>query len=63
MSVWGRGNRGYVLQLWLDGGGSSAKAEIARHERSPLSLMPAGLLEALPEVKACELLKYLTSKP
>jgi putative membrane-bound dehydrogenase-like protein len=39
------------------------KSEIARHERSSQSLMPAGLLEALPEKKAFELLKYLTSRP
>jgi putative heme-binding domain-containing protein len=38
------------------------KSDIARHERSPQSLMPAGLLEALPEKKAFELLKYLTSR-
>ena len=39
------------------------KSDIAKHERSPQSLMPPGLLEALPEKKAFELLKYLTSKP
>ncbi len=40
-----------------------SKSDIAKHERSPQSLMPSGLLEALPEKKAFELLKYLTSRP
>lgn len=39
-----------------------AKAEIAKHEKLPQSLMPAGLLEGLPERKAFELFKYLISK-
>ncbi len=39
-----------------------AKADIAKHEKLAQSLMPPGLLEALPERKAFELLKFLTSK-
>jgi putative membrane-bound dehydrogenase-like protein len=40
-----------------------AKADIKDHQKLPQSLMPPGLLEALPEEKAFELLKFLTSKP
>ncbi len=39
-----------------------AKADIAKREKLAQSLMPPGLLEALPEQKAFELLKFLTSK-
>ena len=39
-----------------------AKADITKHEKLAQSLMPPGLLEALPERKAFELLKFLTSK-
>jgi len=40
----------------------TAKSEISKHEKLAQSLMPAGLLEGLPEQKAFELLKFLTSK-
>jgi len=40
-----------------------ARADIKDHQKLPQSLMPPGLLEALPEQKAFELLKFLTSKP
>lgn len=40
-----------------------AKQDIAKHDKMPQSLMPPGLLEVLPERKAIELLKFLTSKP
>lgn len=40
----------------------TAKSDIAKHEKLPQSLMPPGLLEGLPEQKAFELLKFLTSK-
>jgi putative heme-binding domain-containing protein len=39
-----------------------AKSEIKDHQKLAQSLMPPGLLEALPERKAIELLKFLTSK-
>ena len=39
-----------------------SKSDIARHEKLAQSLMPPGLLEALPEQKAFELLKFLTGK-
>ena len=39
------------------------KAEVASQQKMPQSLMPPGLLEALPERQAIELLKFLTSKP
>lgn len=39
-----------------------AKADLKDRQKTPVSLMPAGLLEALPERKAIELLKYLLSK-
>ncbi len=38
------------------------KSEIKTREKLAQSLMPPGLLEALPERKAIELLKYLTTK-
>ena len=37
-----------------------AKADIAQRETSDRSLMPEGLLEALPDREQIELLKYLT---
>ena len=40
-----------------------AKADLKDHQKLPQSLMPPGLLEALPEQKVFELLKFLTSKP
>ncbi len=39
-----------------------AKADIKDHQKLAQSLMPPGMLEALPERKAIELLKFLTSK-
>ncbi|MDR3403522.1 MAG: DUF1080 domain-containing protein [Chthoniobacter sp.] len=39
-----------------------AKADIKDHQKLAQSLMPPGLLEALPERKVIELLKFLTSK-
>jgi putative membrane-bound dehydrogenase-like protein len=39
-----------------------AKADIKEHQKLAQSLMPPGLLEAMPERKAIELLKFLTSK-
>ncbi|MGV3660939.1 MAG: PVC-type heme-binding CxxCH protein [Prosthecobacter sp.] len=39
-----------------------AKADLKERQKLPASLMPPGLLEALPERKAVELLKYLLSK-
>lgn len=38
------------------------KSDVVTHVKRPESLMPAGLLEGLPERQALELLKYLTSK-
>jgi putative heme-binding domain-containing protein len=38
------------------------KADIKDHQKLAQSLMPPGLLEAMPERKAIELLKFLTSK-
>jgi putative membrane-bound dehydrogenase-like protein len=40
-----------------------AKADVKDHQKLAQSLMPPGLLEALPERKVLELLKFLTSKP
>ncbi len=39
-----------------------AKSELKERQKLPASLMPPGMLEALPERKAIELLKYLLSK-
>ncbi len=39
-----------------------SKADMKDHQKLAQSLMPPGLLEALPERKAIELLKFLTSK-
>jgi putative heme-binding domain-containing protein len=39
-----------------------SKADLKDRQKLPASLMPPGLLEALPERKALELLKYLLSK-
>lgn len=39
------------------------KADLKDRQKLPASLMPPGMLEALPEMKALELLKYLLSKP
>ena len=39
-----------------------AKADIKEHQKLAQSMMPPGLLEALPESKVIELLKFLTSK-
>ena len=39
------------------------KSEIKTRETTPLSMMPPGLLEALPEREAVELLKFLTTAP
>lgn len=39
-----------------------AKKDVRKSERTPMSLMPPGLLEALPERKAIELLKYLLQR-
>ncbi len=40
-----------------------AKADLKDHQKLPQSLMPPGLLEALPEQKVFELVKFLTNKP
>lgn len=42
---------------------SVPKAAIKQRQVLPQSLMPPGLLEAMPEREAIELLKYLTTKP
>jgi len=39
-----------------------AKSDLKDHQKLAQSLMPPGLLEALPERKVIELLKFLTSK-
>ncbi|HEY3899520.1 MAG TPA: PVC-type heme-binding CxxCH protein [Chthoniobacter sp.] len=39
-----------------------AKADVKEHQKLAQSMMPPGLLEALPEPKVIELLKFLTSK-
>jgi putative heme-binding domain-containing protein len=39
-----------------------AKADVKERQKQPVSLMPPGLMEALPERKALELLKYLLSR-
>jgi putative membrane-bound dehydrogenase-like protein len=39
-----------------------SKTDLKSRQKLPVSLMPPGLLEALPERKALELLKYLLSK-
>ena len=39
------------------------KADIKDRQKTPQSLMPPGLLEALPEREALELLKFLTTAP
>jgi putative heme-binding domain-containing protein len=39
-----------------------AKSDVKEHQKLAQSLMPPGLLEALPERKTIELLKFLTSK-
>ncbi|HRH96773.1 MAG TPA: hypothetical protein PLB55_12600, partial [Prosthecobacter sp.] len=39
-----------------------SKADLKDRQKLPVSIMPPGLLEALPERKALELLKYLLSK-
>lgn len=39
-----------------------SKSDLKDRQKTPVSLMPPGLLEALPERKALELLKYLLSK-
>lgn len=39
-----------------------AKADLKDRQKTPVSLMPPGLLETLPERKAIELLKYLLSR-
>lgn len=39
-----------------------SKADLKSRQKLPVSLMPPGLLEAMPERKALELLKYLLSK-
>lgn len=39
-----------------------SKSELKDRQKTPVSLMPPGLLEALPERKALELLKYLLLK-
>jgi hypothetical protein len=41
---------------------SVPKAEIAKRVVSPQSVMPTGLLEAIPQREVLELLKFLTSK-
>jgi putative heme-binding domain-containing protein len=40
-----------------------AKADLKERQKTPMSLMPPGLLEALPEREAIELLKFLTTEP
>ena len=42
---------------------SVPKSEIKSREVTPQSLMPPGLLEALPEREAVELLNFLTTQP
>jgi putative membrane-bound dehydrogenase-like protein len=39
-----------------------SKSDLKERQKTPVSLMPPGLLEALPERKALELLKYLLSR-
>ena len=39
-----------------------SKADLKDRQKLPQSLLPPGLLEGLPERKALELLKFLTSK-
>ena len=39
-----------------------SKADLKNRQKMPVSLMPPGLLESMPERKALELLKYLLSK-
>ncbi|MCF7784516.1 MAG: DUF1080 domain-containing protein [Prosthecobacter sp.] len=39
-----------------------SKADLKSRQKMPVSLMPPGLLESMPERKALELLKYLLSK-
>ena len=39
-----------------------AKSDLKDHQKLAQSLMPPGLLEALPERKVFELLKFLLSK-
>lgn len=39
-----------------------SKADLKERQKMPVSLMPPGLLESMPERKALELLKYLLSK-
>jgi|UniRef100_UPI003783910F putative membrane-bound dehydrogenase-like protein len=39
-----------------------SKSDLKDRQKTPVSLMPPGLLEALPERKALELLKYLLSR-
>ncbi len=39
------------------------KADIKERQKTPQSLMPPGLLEALPEREVVELLKFLTTEP
>ncbi|MFO1485376.1 MAG: PVC-type heme-binding CxxCH protein [Verrucomicrobiaceae bacterium] len=39
-----------------------SKSDLKDRQKTPVSLMPPGLLEALPERKALEMLKYLLSK-
>ena len=40
-----------------------AKSDIKERQKTPMSLMPPGLLEALPEREVVELLKFLTTEP
>jgi putative heme-binding domain-containing protein len=40
-----------------------AKADLKERQKTPMSLMPPGLLETLPEREIVELLKYLTTEP
>ncbi len=39
------------------------KSDIRERQKTPMSLMPPGLLEALPEREIVELLKFLTTEP
>lgn len=39
-----------------------AKADLKERQKTPISLMPTGLLEALPEREVIELLKFLTAE-
>ena len=39
-----------------------SKADLKDRQKMPVSLMPPGLLESMPERKSLELLKYLLSK-